>query len=433
MSAVAAWRDKGFPKEDSPLSGTWPIKLSSTTNALSLDGHRHLTKAAHCILSAERLERRITKETARRALLEAYDEEIARVLAPPSTPRYELSSEKIVRAARRTIAKASGSDGVYVFPVVLGRKSKATEFRFGPIEMLSAERFVEKYDGPIQSVRSREGGSKAADDWHEYAATYDHFACVELMGYEAEQGWKAARDAAEAVLNLVRITFGFSATDRVRLGLQLVREPKQARLILRTEGSPSFSISYGGVQPLLADDWPDRFRREIGPGWVLVGEFLRWFLENKRPDDPIIQRLIYANRLFAEAYSEPSEPIRLVRVVSALEALAATADRLKAHSVALRSSYAGGWGDSARALEAYDAVREAYRIRNLVVHGDIALDDPQAQAAFLKLDKFLLPIVVGFYAIYRHVSSRKPQSISALRRALDEVSPWMLWCPSDFF
>lgn len=150
----------------------------------------------------------------------------------------------------------------------------------------------------------------------------------------------------------------------------------------------------------------------------LLASFVSWLASGRHLGSPTVERLRYANLLIAEAYCEPSNYLRLVRLISALEAMAVIRGMDKAHELAVRCASVGGWSECDTANEIYDAVRNAYHWRNMVVHGD-APAEADVRKAFFLLERYTFRIFVGFLGFVSRIESTvKPKSIRRLAREI---------------
>src|SRR5690606_34125610 len=146
------------------------------------------------------------------------------------------------------------------------------------------------------------------------------------------------------------------------------------------------SLEQGPWGTHLDDSWTGQFDQELGSFRYLLSGIGFLLTRRQQPDSPVLERLLYAHRLIAEAYCEPHHRLRLVRLISSLEALALVGGKDKAHEVSMRAACAGGWSDPALACEIYDALRTAYHWRNAVVHGD-APSEGDVYRAFLGIER----------------------------------------------
>jgi hypothetical protein len=214
------------------------------------------------------------------------------------------------------------------------------------------------------------------------------------------------------------MVFGFRHSNRIRIGAGFIWEAERSELIIKRDGDFLLSTSFGPHGSHLPDDWMTVFDEELRHHQILLNHVLYWFVSGTHYCDPTFERLAYASKLFAEAYREPDVPMRLVRVCSALEGLALVGGNEKAHELAVRCAAAGGFGSYATWNEIYDRVRDAYRWRNAVVHGD-APPELEIQRAFLALEPHLLRIFMGFQSLFAGIWTRaKPGTVRVLRREL---------------
>ncbi|TIP23069.1 MAG: hypothetical protein E5X67_34880 [Mesorhizobium sp.] len=307
--------------------------------------------------------------------------------------------------------------------------AKKTDFKLGPIRLLSAEVFKNLYDGVMGATEKIEGERVFVERWRTYSNHYDHFILVEIGNHEYERARIVAREVAELVLNLIRLAFRFGHTDDIRIGDGFVWEKSRASVYFDTQSAPQFSHASGPWGSILEEKWQELHDERVGDHQAIVGSLAGWMASGADAGSPILERLRYASALIAEAYSEPLDRIRLVRLISALEALALLPREDKAHGLALHSAWAGGWGEIDIANEIYDAVRSAYLVRNQIVHGD-GPPESLVMQAFHRLEKHLGRIWLGMLHIYVLIYNRdRPKHIQGLRRAFGRYVETFFWNP----
>ena len=115
---------------------------------------------------------------------------------------------------------------------------------------------------------------------------------------------------------------------------------------------------------------------------------------------------------------------------AALEALSVIDRQDKAHNLAHRCAAAGGWSDTAKYCLIYDAVRDGYRWRNAVVHGDAPAEE-SVLGAFQRIETHLLDIYLGMLALHAGIARAvDPHSIRRLRHEFSKRIDLFFWSPS---
>lgn len=393
-------------------------------NSVNPEGHAHLLVAAEKLLQQEKLEGCLRTHTAYKAIVRAFFDCLPKIRATS-----KFSAQAIAGRAARALRTLPRDDGTYVFPIVFAPRAKASDFRVGPIRIVSKEVFLLENEpsfsreGEVDDVRRQ-----LATDWKEYIAGYDHFVTVDMRGFESEVAWALAREAAEFALNLIRMLFKRYHTDDIRIGNGFKWEIKQSSVRIAPDGRAFFSSSRGPWGTHLDDRWTEHVDDNLGYYSQMLASYAFWLTAGVHVRNPVYERMRYATQLIAEAYAEPHEHIRLVRVVSALEALSLIHGAEKAHNLGLYCAYAGSWGDAAKACAIYDAVRGAYTLRSAVVHGD-GPPAHQVRGAFVCLEDHLLEIYLGFTCLFAKILQASPQSVSALRREMNRRIAWFYWYP----
>lgn len=388
---------------------------------ISRAGGRLLNESTTLLLKQARLQLRLSRQTGRRALVEALFAHL-----PKARKAGQLSEDAVIKGALARLKAWPRDDGLYVFPIIFAPLAKRTSFNVGPLRILSKAVFLREHR---DSLRRLADGvrSKAVRDWRRHLRAYDHVVLVDIKGFEREMAWEAARDAVEFLLNLIRMLFPFRQTSRIRIGGGFIWETLSSALVLAEDGRSHLTNTYGPWGTLIEEGWTDTFDRELWRFQTVLGSFAYWLIDGAHADDPTFERLRYANRLLAETYSEPNDQIRLVRLVSALEALSLLDGPDKAHQLARRCACVAGSGDPKRGVEVYDAVREAYHWRSAVVHGDApSIDD--VRSGFMRLEACLLEIYLGYLIFFSILNrSGRIQSVAALRRAFKAKIDLFYW------
>lgn len=423
LGATTDWYRESLKKGHSilePANGNW--------NVISREGNRYLQTACSLLLQRMGEERRVTLQTARRCLIEAHFSHL-----PKAKRTGKLSEHAVIAGSTKRIAESTRSDGLYVIPVHFAPSARNTRFRIGPAVILAKAVFDAEYQAAIlaQADGTDGFGDTAVPEWSTYAERYDHFIVVGINRHETEMAWKAAREIAEYVLNLIRMKFGFYHTDDVRIGNGFVWETSQARVFFDKDGAANLSLSRGPWASHLKDNWVEHFDDDVGAEASLLASLGFWMASGNDPKSPVLERLRYANTLIAEAFSEPHDRIRLVRLVAALEALAVLSNEKKSNALAWRCAFAGGWTDCGHATQIVDDILYAYTVRNAVVHGD-SPDNDGAISAFYRLERHLMRIYVGFLHMHAKVQQHyKPTHVRHIRQAFDRHIENFFWGPDE--
>ena len=396
-------------------------------NTINRVGSQHLNEAANLLLWREKLGAKLSRATARKALVDAFVDHL-----PKARKTGILSEHAVIARAAASLKGHRHNDGRYIFPVVFARDCKATDFRIGAARIMSKAVFEGSIAGAIDELgkHADEFAARLMDDWRSHAENFDHFISVDMSGFEESMAWPAARDAAETLLNLIRMFAGFAVMDDVRIGNGYIWQDRQSKLRLDEDGRIALSSSLGGSGSFLEDDWAKAFDCQLGGFAELLASAVTWHTVNDGRRHPILERLTYFNRLVAESYCEPHHPIRLVRLISALEALSVIDRQDKAHNLAHRCAAAGGWSDTAKYCLIYDAFRDGYRWRNAVVHGDAPAEE-SVLGAFHRIETHLLDIYLGMLALHAGIARAvDPHSIRRLRHEFSKRIDLFFWSPS---
>lgn len=413
--------DSSFLKEIVLLDGL------DRANCVSKTGNSHLNAAAEALLLREGLAAKLSLQTARKALIRGLSDHL-----PKALKTRRLSEHAIVEKALGHLAAHPRDDGLYLFPVIFAYRARETDFRVGAARIVARPVLEAELENAwaLHDVSDDDWAQRLGDDWKKHAQAFDHFITVDIAGHEERMAWPAARDAAECLLNLIRMFFGYDAMDDVRIGDGFIWQETRSAMRLTTDGQICLSTSLGGGRSHLEDGWTEAFDRHLGHFARLLSDVVTWHTVQDGRPDALLERLTYFNRLVSECYAEPHHPIRLVRLVAALEALTLVGDKDKAHTLAHRCGCTGGSGDAEAYCQIYDAVREAYRWRNAVVHGD-APPHGKVMSAFRRLEHHVLNIYLGLLSLHAGIANAaRPRSISALRREFGARVDMFFWSPS---
>lgn len=387
---------------------------------ISISGYRLLEAATQTLLRSLRLDDRFPLSMATQIAISLFVNHAREMRFGPG-----FRGRSVEHALGARLSALESDDGAYVFPARFGPRAEASHFTAGPVTILSRKNFDATYANSIADSRS-DAAFNAAVDWDTYIAPYDHFVVVEMKTFHQEMAWPLAREIADYFLNLVRLLFGYKNTRSVKLSGGHMQETRRSTMRFDRFGAARPTWHRGPWGGLLSDGWADRFENELAPFKTMLGSFALNLATGDDLASPAIERLRYAHRLIAEAYSEPHEPQRLVRFVSALETLSLVPGNDKAHMIAKHCSCAGGWGDAAFAADIYDSVRNAYHWRSRVVHGDTP-NDYDIHLAFSRIEQYALPTIIGFMLLYTAIYQIKPQSVGALRRAFFDRIDHFFW------
>ena len=401
----------------------------SRANSINAAGWEHLNVAAEKLLIREKLAAKLQVSTARKALIDGLDQHIPKALS-----RGVLSEHAVIAKAVVALRATPRDDGRYVLPVVFAPLAATTDFSMGPARLVAKPIF----EAELAEAWARHEAAKRdsgfalglANDWRQHSIDFDHYITVDMVGFEDKMAWPAALDTAQMMLNVMRMYFGFHTMDDVRIGNGFIWQSKRSSMRITTKGEIWLSSSFGGSGSHLESGWDVKFGDDLAAFAPLLGSSVAWPTQYDGTPNPMYERLIYSNRLIAEAYSEPHEPIRLVRLISALEALSLIGSGDKAHNLAHRCAAAGGWSDPHVYCVIYDAVRDAYRWRNAVVHGD-APRESVVHGAFRAIERHLLDIYLGMLSLLAGIANLvKPRSVARLRREFAERIDMFFWAPS---
>ena len=365
--------------------------------------------------------------TAIQALTDAFFKHV-----PKAKAKGVLSEFAVIAGAKSRLASVSRHTGDYVFPLVFAIRAKKTNLVMGPVKSELKRVFLRgniwRHSARQRQQRRVRNTARTMLGQHIFATTITSPSSGLLIMSRKWLG-RLVEMPLEFLLNIVRMLFRFQVTNNIRIGGGYIWEVDRSAIYFANGSEACFTTSKGPWSSTLGPKWTDEFQTNLGQFRDRISGYLSWLLSGKEPDSPVQERLRYATDLIAETYSEPHDYARLVRVISALEALAMLEPAEKAKNLALQCSYVGAWAAMARACDIYEDVTNAYRWRNAIVHGD-APAEASVRAAFLRLERFLLQVFIGFFVLFEIVQSAEhPKSIRGLRREFRKRLNFFCWNP----
>jgi len=379
-------------------------------------GKNELIEAMHAGLEQTQLNEKIELDTAYKCLLVAFRNEIEN-----ARKTGQFDEEAVEKAFLSDLLSKKFQRKTFCIPIVFSPAAKNTNFSVGPIRFQSTGVFLENYES-----RKSKFLSQSKDDWHyaanecwDHISSFDHILLIEIEGFEKDMAWCAARDLAEAFLNLVRIFYGFYHSHEIKAADGNVKQVKGASLILSESEGLEISLSRDWAGANIDDAHVARFCSELNEKRGFFASYLSFLLSAEQMNSPVRTRLRQANALIAQAYSEPHLDMKLVRIVSALEKLSGITGKNKWKALGNRCASFSAARDLGQRVKIYHSVRGAYLCRNAIVH-DETPPKRHLSHAFSRLDKHLSAIFFGFIYLYANVASEKSvETTKHLRKAID--------------
>lgn len=387
-------------------------------------GAEHFRRATELLLQHEKLQTRISVETAYRCLDKELQVEIER---SRKDGRWSLNAA--IQRARRQLRQAVTFSGHCLFPAHIAARPARTDLRFGPVRVMCKSVFEEEFhptikpDFPIdEDVKSQPNNeSRLLKRWGEYSKDYPFIVSVKIEGFELEMARPIARQAAEFVLNQLRLALEHRQAGAIRLSGDSKPDTHTSFLAISDGGETCGSYTMRGEGTSLPDDWPEELIQHVGAAKPMIDAIAERLVRGDPFTEPVVERIRYADQLFTEAMQDRSPRMALVKVVSALEALCVLPKAGKAKELELRCALACSFDDLEYYRKVKEAVGRAYEVRNRVVHGD-APDAIDAAMAMRGLRLYLYPVVVHLWSILIHIQNEhKPQSVRPLRRHMASV------------
>lgn len=386
-------------------------------------GAQNLWDAAEKLLEKEALQARITVDTARKCLDQELKVEVER-----SRVKGKFSFHAVENRASDALKNVKTFSGVCIFPAFISWRSEPTDLQFGPVRLISRDVFESEFgkivDTDLQRASSGDDGSSKTQlhllsKWKDLSAPYPYVLAVRISGFELELGRPAARQAAEFVLNLLRLMARRRDGRAIRLSGDTRPETEQAFLALTEFGDLVASLSSSGEGALLPDEWARTLLEHIGDAKHMIDTLVEKLVDGEPYIDPVVERIRYADQLLTEAFQDASPRLALVKFVSALEALAVLPKDRKAQTLAIRCALVSSYGDA----DYFEAVRtvvgRAYHVRNDVVHGD-APEPYEASRAINNLQPYLFQILLHLWRTLVLVrNEERPNSVRKLRKSVN--------------
>jgi hypothetical protein len=184
-AAIAAKDFQGIAKDVVSLEG-----IHRDGNAINVQGNYHLNEAASLLLQSEQLQLRCSHGTARKSLIDAFFAHLEKARQTGNISEYA-----IVNRARASLQAFPRDNGLYVFPVVFAPSAKKSDFRLGPLRVVSKKVFLKENRAALRNNPSDNKTVRPIllKEWRSYIGGYDHFVTVDMSGYEERMAWPIAR------------------------------------------------------------------------------------------------------------------------------------------------------------------------------------------------------------------------------------------------
>jgi hypothetical protein len=277
-------------------------------NYLNQKGFEHFCRAAQLLLTELQLQRRVSIGTAKRHLGEALGLEIERAFKEG-----KLSEFAVIGRAKKALQSLRWSDGAYIFPALFAPQAIATDLRIGCARIVSKAILLEEKRETLAKEETERSKHplKVFERWKNYIQRYDHFIVIEMKGFESEMAWAAAREAAEYVLNIFRMSFTYGSTKWMKLAGESIWDETSTAVMIGDGDSVGYLTRQGPWGSHLHDGWIQAFDEREGRYRWLFAAYLDLITGHDIPDSPITLRMLYASRLIAESYCEPHDHMRL--------------------------------------------------------------------------------------------------------------------------
>lgn len=383
-------------------------------------GAEHLTKAAEILLHREGLQVRLSLGSARDILDEELKQEIEKLRATN-----DFSFEEAVERAADRMHSGCQLTGNCFFPAFIGSRGEEIDIRLGAARIMSRDVFERDFEAHIPRLDPTTSnlfrfGADLSENWRQLYDDYPYIISVQFKEYEEKMVEGAARSVAEFLLNLIRIMLPHHQALRVRLSGERRPETQTAFLGVSDDGTTFGKSSQGVEGAIIPDNWPDEFLYNISPAKHMITTIIDQLISGKPLNFPVIQRVHFADQLIMEAYQDPSPIMAIVKLVSALEALAVlTSKDKKKATLELRCALAGGGGNSDTVRSIRQAIGNAYRARNEIVHGD-APEHDAAINAMNELHAHILEIVLNLWGVLISIDNvHRPNDAKALAKRVE--------------
>jgi len=295
--------------------------FAGNNDLLKPEGLQHLTTAARELLHWEGMERQVSLRTMRSLLGKAFSDEVTAIRHKKKTV---FNPDLVSGPAVRELKALKRDNGAYVIPAIFAPSAKQTNILIGPVCIISKQLFLDKqHDALVLGKDKHEPPwPDFVGEWEKYIKRFDHFVVVKVDNCEKEMAWKAAREAAEFALNLIRVSYGYFYTKNIKLAGGFLQDDRSAQLWFDENGNALFSTAHGPWGSHFDDNWFQLVDERQGGFKQIWSSFAQVLASGKSLVRPVFERQQYAHQLISEAYCEPHDHIRLVRLTAALEAFA---------------------------------------------------------------------------------------------------------------
>jgi len=421
MKARIESDDKGniFDGLDLAWQGAFGGKKDRNNLPVSKDTQKHLINATQLLLDKSKLGKRVSFQHVFDVLKqELGDEFLDEELKKPSV--HKTIDRSLTRLTEKVESLAS-----HVFPVVYTMEPKQFSFSIGPLDFLDFATFenTEVVQRALKDEVTENIWDKQFLEAYELTKSRaKHIAVVSVSGFETDKGREVARSAVEFFLNLLRLSFQWDPDKNPKVLDRNYTDHNAPQMVIH-DGT-RLSKSYGG-SPSEYSFLKDGVEREVLRGFKSHVPMLCSIIDGMSRaasyDSPILQRIEYASFLITSAFEQRSVRIALVNFVSSLEALACLNDETsKRAELVERCRKVILDLDDEEQDSVAEAVENAYRARNAVVHGD-AISEDDYWVTLRALEKWMLALHLSFLGLLCHMQDKRaPKSSKRLRQAMHE-------------
>ena len=397
---------------------------------------KHLVDATQLLLDRSKLGKRVSFQHVFDVLKqELGDEYLDGATKKPSV-------HKVIDRALKRLTEKVESVATHLFPVTYTREPKEFLFSLGPLDFMDFGTF-EKTGLVREALEECESGDafdqQFLKSYNETKARAKHVIAISVSGFETEKGRDVAKEAGEFFLNVLRLSFRWDPDKNPKILLRNYTDHNTPIMVIHE--NERLSKSYGGspsIYSFLKEGVEHNVLDSLESFVPILSSIIDGMARAVSSNSPVLQRIEYASFLIASAFDQRSVRIALVNFVAALETLACLDDEGSKRCTLVercRNVVLGATVDEQDSIA--EAIENAYKARNAVVHGDAASEDDY-WATLRSLEKWMLTLVFAFIDLLHHTQFNKtPKTSKQLRAAIKQhfspvppsVSPNGVMCP----
>ena len=379
---------------------------------------KHLIEATQLLLDRSKLGKRVSFEHVFDVLKqELGDEYLDEAVKKPS-------AHKVIDRAVKRLTEKVESVATHIFPVIYTMDPEPFLYELGPLDFMDFGTFEDT--ALIQDALAEGEGNDVFEQqfleaYRETKTRAKHVIAVSVSGFETDKGREVAREAAEFFLNILRLSFKWDPDKNPKILDRNYTDHNTPKMVIHE--NKRLSKSYGGSPSeysFLAEGVEQKVLEGLKTYVPIFSSVIDGMARAVSSNSPVLQRIEYASFLIASAFDQRSVRIALVNFVSALETLACLSDEGSKRETLVERCRHVVLGSTLEEQETIaQAVENAYRARNAVVHGDAKSEDDY-WSTLRALETWMLTLTFAFIDLLHHKQFKDtPKTSRQLRTVIE--------------